>query len=79
MRLRSKETGETGYLELEEGDDGKYTGLRVYKNDFLYKRYDSLSELIEEWEDYKPKEPLIKDLEEHKTYTIAELCGEGGK
>lgn len=61
MRLRNKETGETGYLELEKGDDEKYTGLRVYKNDFMYKRYDSLAGVLEEWEDYKPKEPLIKD------------------
>ena len=61
MRLRNKETGETGYLELEKGDDEKYTGLRVYKNDFMYKRYDSLAGVLEEWEDYKPAEPLIKD------------------
>lgn len=61
MRLRNKETGETGYLELEKGDDEKYTGLRVYKNDLMYKRYDSLAGVLEEWEDYKPKEPLIKD------------------
>ena len=61
MRLRNKETGETGYLELEKGDDEKYTGLRVYKNDFMYKRYDSLAGVLEEWEDYEPKEPLIKD------------------
>lgn len=61
MRLRNKETGETGYLELEKGDDGKYTGPRVYKNDFMYKRYDSLAGVLEEWEDYKPAEPLIKD------------------
>lgn len=61
MKLRNKKTGETGYLELEKGDDEKYTGLRVYKNDFMYKRYDSLDGVLEEWEDYKPAEPLIKD------------------
>lgn len=66
MRLRNKETGETGYLELEKGDDEKYTGLRVYKNDFMYKRYDSLAGVLEEWEDYKPKEPLIKDEKTRK-------------
>lgn len=78
MRLRNKETGETGYLELEKGDDGKYTGLRVYKNDFMYKRYDSLAGVLEEWEDYKPAEPLIKDEKIRKAVRAwAEVCGLG--
>lgn len=58
MKLRNKKTGEAGYLELEKGDDERYIGLRVYKNDFMYKRYNSLAELNAEWEDYEP--PMLK-------------------
>lgn len=61
MKLRNKNTGETGYLELEKGDDEKYISFRVYKKDFMYIRYNSLTKLIAEWEEYTPPEPLIKD------------------
>ena len=61
MKLRNKNTGEIGYLELEKGDDEKYISFRVYKNDFMHIRYNSLTKLIAEWEEYTPPEPLIKD------------------
>ena len=56
MKLRNKKTGEI--VEREEfilikhieGDGGWQDGS-----------YHSLAELNEEWEDYKPTEPLIKD------------------
>lgn len=56
MKLRNKKTGEI--VEREEfilikhieGDGGWQDGV-----------YHSLAELNEEWEDYKPSEPLIKD------------------
>lgn len=56
MKLRNKKTGEV--VEREEfilikhieGDGGWQDGS-----------YHSLTELNEEWEDYKPTEPLIKD------------------
>ena len=64
MKLRNKQTGETGYLELEKGDSEKYIGLKVYLNDFMYKRYGSLDKLNEEWEDYK---------EPKKHYSITEF------
>lgn len=121
MRLRNKKTGDVREFEAlnlivraEEPEDG-------YES---WEDYHSLAELNEEWEDYKPKEPLIKDekirkavrawaeandfldeieahsltagtrfsighydieflgyfiydLEANKTYTLAELCGEG--
>lgn len=52
MKLRNKKTGEVkelyiGKLNLNFGDCNRV--------------YNSLSELNEEWEDYKSAEPLIKD------------------
>lgn len=47
MKLRNKKTGEIGNFALVRAiGDINYT---------------SLAELNEEWEDYEPKEPLIKD------------------
>ena len=112
MKLRNKKTGEIVdilgfYADYHDGNPKPVT-------------FSSLTELNEEWEDYKPVEPLIKDekvrkavrawaeawnknklykdadnalstvdnfviqfgqtafidLEEKKSYTIAELCGE---
>lgn len=86
MKLRSKETGEIGYLELEKDDNEKYIGFRVYKNDFVYKRYGSLIDLSAEWEDYPPKEPLIKDEKIRKAieylfpkYALVHIEKRGGK
>ena len=39
----------------------KKTGEIVDNWAFISARYDSLAEMIDEWEDYEPKEPLIKD------------------
>lgn len=47
MRLRNKKTGEIIRF---------YDGISLNGED-----YDSLAELNEEWEDYKPDSPLIKD------------------
>ena len=62
MKLRNKKTGEV--VEAFEGGPidlyfypNKYEG----GNEFDRKTYQSLSELNDEWEDYVPKEPLIKD------------------
>lgn len=62
MKLRNKKTGEivdttewtffcdAGAISIENDEDAN--------KEF---RYGSLAELNEEWEDYAPKEPLIKD------------------
>lgn len=124
MRLINRKTG-----EVVEAIERGMIDLYLYSNEhevgygFDRKTYNSLSELNNEWEDYKPAEPLIKDekirkavrawadangflneievhsltagtrfsienydivflgyfiydLEDNKTYTIAELCGE---
>lgn len=51
MKLRNKKTGEI----REDSDLGKML-IR-----YAMPSYDSIAELCEEWEDYKPAEPLIKD------------------
>ena len=59
MKLRNKKTGEHGdYLISTEGDLVK---VRNYYNDDEFYLYDSLAEFNEDWEDYKPADPLIKD------------------
>lgn len=129
MKLRNKQTGEVvEALEVGPVDLYFYSNEHEGKDMVDRKTYQSLAELNEDWEDYKPKEPLIKDgkirkavrawaeanainsgnyyntdikfnvtehrlqwiqtaiefnditgldnLEDGKTYTIAELCGE---
>ena len=55
MKLRNKKTGEVGEIRYEnhalyiDTDEGFTYWIRT------------IAELNEEWEDYKPKEPLIKD------------------
>lgn len=62
MKLRNKKTG-----EVIEAIERGMIDLYFYSNeheagyDFDRKTYNSLSELNSEWEDYEPKEPLIKD------------------
>lgn len=54
MKLRNKKTG--GLANIL----GEQDFFRVY-TDAGWADYKSLAELNEEWEDYKPKEPLIED------------------
>ena len=63
MKLRNKKTGEIADLAkrgLVKSDNDNH--IIVYPDGTLkYYAYDSLAELNEEWEDYAPAEPLIKD------------------
>lgn len=63
MKLRNKKTGEIVDLAkkgLLKSDNDNH--IIVYPGGTLkYYAYDSLAELNEEWEDYAPAEPLIKD------------------
>ena len=74
MKLRNKKTGEVfDALIREKGGGGSYSlivcDIKAYEQGkstldathFVLDEYDSLAELNEEWEDYEPKEPLIKD------------------
>lgn len=54
MKLRNKKTG--GLANML----GEQDFIRVY-TDAGWADYNSLAELNEEWEDYKPAEPLIND------------------
>ena len=56
MKLRNKKTGELN-TRLDVNDDGDVLWV-LGKNPCVYR---TLAELNAEWEDYKPKEPLIKD------------------
>lgn len=65
MKLKNKKTGEVWetpkmreVVVCQEDDIAFYARLGADVRLFGYK---SLAELNEEWEDYKPKEPLIKD------------------
>lgn len=58
-KLRNKKTGEIGYLLATKGLE-RYD--IVDDNYCLLARYDFLIEVGNEWEDYEPVEPLIKDL-----------------
>lgn len=63
LNLRNKKTGEIVDLAkggLLKSDNDNH--IIVYPEGTLkYYVYNSLAELNEEWEDYEPKEPLIKD------------------
>lgn len=66
MKLRNKKTGELcelGHIRQawrEEKDGGMgYMFLKADDNNGII--YNSLAEMMDEWEDYKPAEPLIKD------------------
>lgn len=70
MKLRNKKTGYVGDFNIEHvkerGDflvltrnDVPYYEVKVECGNLIY--YDNLAELNEEWEYYKPTEPLIKD------------------
>lgn len=74
MKLRNKKTGEVfDALIREKGGGDTYSiivcDIKAYNQSkstldathFILDEYDSLSKLNEEWEDYKPAEPLIKD------------------
>ena len=64
MRLRNKKTGDIWeipkmrYPTAQEDDISFFAMLGTKGELFCYR---SIAELNEEWEDYKPAEPLIKD------------------
>ena len=76
MRLKNKKTGEivkTNYIFGVSIPTTKTFGRNSYDQ---IAAYDSLAELNEEWEDYKPAEPLIKDEKIRKAVRAwAEACG----
>ena len=71
MKLRNKKTGETGYyLHTHRDHNTGILKVAVLKDGVPFSEfkphepiydYDSLAELNEDWCDYTPVEPLIKD------------------
>ena len=71
MKLRNKKTGETGYyLHTHRDHNTGILKVAVLKDGVPFLEfkphepiydYGSLAELNEDWEDYTPAEPLIKD------------------
>lgn len=69
MKLRNKKTGEVVDLSIFG------ISLSIRKTE-QPRAYYSLADLNEEWEDYKPAEPLIKDEKIRKAVRAwAEACG----
>lgn len=74
MKLRNKKTGKIIEYSISlsqwSEDDKEW---------YLFGNYDSIDELKEEWENYKPKEPLIKDPKIRKAVRawadVNDLCG----
>ena len=73
MYLRNKKTG-----EVVDWSFVGPTAIKEYEGkDILLERerYESIEEFISEWEDYEPKEPLIKDEKVRKAVRAwAEAC-----
>ena len=70
MKLRNKRTGQEGNFIINK-DHFECADLEYVP------KYRSLAELNEEWEDYKPAEPLIKDEKIRKAvraWAEAENC-----
>ena len=79
MRLRNKKTGEVfESFRSEPIDLYFYSNEHEGKDMIDRKTYQSLAELNEEWEDYIPAEPLIKDEKVRKAVRAwAEANGVG--
>lgn len=64
MKLRNKKTGELGQIGYVATSGGEIIVEDISGDEYPYSvisSYKTLAELNEEWEDYEPKEPLIKD------------------
>lgn len=60
MKIRNKKTGEVEeFNEIYLTKTVKETNTAT--SEYVERSYYGIDELNEEWEDYKPKEPLIKD------------------
>ena len=70
-KLCNKKTGEIGDL-LGTYNAVPFIGIAIDYHDGNPVRYEynSIAELNEEWEDYKPKEPLIKDEKVRKAVRV---------
>jgi hypothetical protein len=81
MKLRNKKTGEIfDAIIREKGGGGSYSlivcDIKAYEQSkstldathSILGEYDTLAKFNEDWEDYKPAEPLIKDEKVRKVF-----------
>lgn len=62
MKLVNKKTGEIrNAVDIDMYTDSVYLHVTDSESNNKTIEYHSLAELLDEWEDYAPKEPLIKD------------------
>lgn len=61
MKLRNKKTGEVVDFKIIADYDDCTSGWRLEKQDGSVLFYDHIDEIKEEWDDYRPTEPVIKD------------------
>ena len=76
MKLRNKKTGEViETCKIIQNAVGTIVILTLDENERYPYEYDSFDELCKDWEDYTPKEPLIKDKKIRKAVRAwAEAC-----
>lgn len=60
MKFRNKKTGEK-YEAISHGPIDIYFYNQAGRDGLTKRSYGSIADLNEEWEDYRPAEPLIKD------------------
>lgn len=78
MKIQNKKTGEIGQIGYVATQDGQIIVEDISGEEYPYSvicSYKTLAELNEDWEDYEPKEPLIKDEKVRKAVRAwAEAC-----
>lgn len=80
MKLRNKRTGEVGQIGYVATNDGAIIVEDISGSEYPFSvisNYKTLTKLNEDWEDYKPAEPLIKDEKIRKAvraWAEAENC-----
>ena len=60
MKLRNKKTGEIKEAKITTASDGTLV-IFIPQRWEIAKKYNRFSEVVDDWEDYTPQEPLIKD------------------
>ena len=69
MKLRNKKTGEIGdFMGTYNAVPFFGIGIDYHDGNPVKYEYDSLTELNEDWEDYKPVEPRIEDTKARKIF-----------
>jgi len=68
MKLRNKKTGKSYIVHIGTSEIGN---IHLAADDYITKQvlvYETLAELNEEWEDYRPSEPTIHEAKPSKWF-----------